>query len=171
MWDLPWCNIWSSDNPVEVLNEHLSLLVGCYVPTKVICVRNKDKPWFDDLCRRAFDLKQEAHLRWTRDHSWVNWKEFVRCQVRANEVYSDAKHQFIVRNIDVLMNIQPLISAGPLLSPLCSARVRHYLPWSVQVGDWCVSRLERLISCPIISTASSPGSLLICWSLAICLLV
>ena len=45
---LPWCNIWLSDNPVEVLNEHLSLLVGRYVPTKVIRVQNKDKPWFDD---------------------------------------------------------------------------------------------------------------------------
>ena len=57
MWDLPWRNILSSDNPVEVLNEHLSLLMGRYVPTKIIRVRNKDKPWFDDLCRRVFDLK------------------------------------------------------------------------------------------------------------------
>ena len=71
MWDLPWRNIWSFDNPVEVLNEHLSLLVGRYVPTKIICVRNKDKPWFDDQCRRAFDLKHEAHLRWTHDRSRV----------------------------------------------------------------------------------------------------
>ena len=55
--DLPWHNIWSADNPVEVLNGHLSLLVGRYVPTKVIRVRNKDKPWFDVQCRRAFDLK------------------------------------------------------------------------------------------------------------------
>ena len=70
MWDLPWRNIWSSDNPVEVLNEHLSLLVGRYAP-KIIRVRNKDKPWFDYQCRRAFDLKQEAHLRWTRDRSRV----------------------------------------------------------------------------------------------------
>ena len=29
--ELPWRNIWLSDNPVEVLNEHLSLLVGRYV--------------------------------------------------------------------------------------------------------------------------------------------
>ena len=36
MRDLPWRNIWSSDNPVEVLNEHLSLLVGRYVPTSVV---------------------------------------------------------------------------------------------------------------------------------------
>ena len=66
MWDLPWLNIWSSDNPVEVLNEHLSPLVGRFVPTKIIRVRNKDKPSFNDECGRAFDLKQEAHLQWTR---------------------------------------------------------------------------------------------------------
>ena len=45
-------NIGLSDSAVVVLNEHLSLLVGRYVPTKVIRVHNKDKPWFDDQCRR-----------------------------------------------------------------------------------------------------------------------
>ena len=61
-----------SDNPVAVLNEHLSLLVGCYVPTKVIHVCHKDKPWFDDQCKHAFGLKQWARLQWTRDRSRVN---------------------------------------------------------------------------------------------------
>ena len=42
--DLPWHNIWLDDNPVEVLNKHLSLLVGRYVSTKVILVLNKNKP-------------------------------------------------------------------------------------------------------------------------------
>ena len=55
--ELPWRNIWLSDNLAEVLNEHLSLLVGRYVPTKVISVCNKDKPWFDDQCMHAFGLK------------------------------------------------------------------------------------------------------------------
>ena len=32
--DLPWRNIWLADNPVEDLSEHLSMLVGRYVPTK-----------------------------------------------------------------------------------------------------------------------------------------
>ena len=104
--ELPWCNIWLSDNPIEVLNKHLSLLVGRYVPTKVLRERNKDKPWFHDQFRHAFNLKQEAHLRWTRDRSRVNWEEFVRCQVRANETYSEAKRQFSDRNRDVLMNVQ-----------------------------------------------------------------
>ena len=48
---------------------HLSLLVKRFVPTKVIRVRNKDKPWFNDDCRLAFDIKQGADLRWTRDRS------------------------------------------------------------------------------------------------------
>ena len=106
MRELPWLNIWLSDNPVEVSNEHLSLLVGRYVKTKVIRVRNKDKPWFNNKCRHAFGLKQEAHLRWTRDRSRVNWEEFVQCQVRANETYSEAKIRFSDRNRDVLMNVQ-----------------------------------------------------------------
>ena len=53
MQDLSWRNIWSADNPAEVLNENLLLLVGRFVPTKIILVRNKDKPWFDDQCRHA----------------------------------------------------------------------------------------------------------------------
>ena len=103
---MPWRNIWLSDNPVEVLNEHLSLLVKSYVPTKVIRVCNKDKPWFNDQCRHAFGLKQEAHLRWTRDLSRVNWEEFICYHVRPNETYSEAKRQFSDRNRDVFMNVQ-----------------------------------------------------------------
>ena len=72
----------------------------------VIRVRNKIKPWFDYQCRHTSGLKQEAHLRWTRDRSPVNWEEFVHYQVRANETYSEAKRQFSDRNRDVLMNVQ-----------------------------------------------------------------
>ena len=63
-------------------------MVGHYVPTKVMSVHNNYKPWFDDQCRHAFGLKHEAHLRWTHDHSRINWEEFARCQVRVNVTYS-----------------------------------------------------------------------------------
>ena len=69
-------------------------------------MRNKDQPWFDDQCRHAFGLKQEVHLRWTRDCSRVNWEVFVRCQVRANETFSEVKRQFSDIDRDVLMNVQ-----------------------------------------------------------------
>ena len=167
MRDLPWRNIWLADNPVEVLNEHLSLLVVRHVPTKIIRVRNKDKPWFDYQCRHGFGLKQEAHLRWTRDLSRVNWKEFVHCHVRANETYSEAKRLFSDRNFDVFMNVH---SPHKWWSTLESAVFgsSSSLPLLVsEGGDWCVSRLVKLICCRIILTASSPGRLLICRSLAI----
>ena len=41
---LPWRSIWSADNPVERLNVHIFLLVERFIQTKVIRVRNKDKP-------------------------------------------------------------------------------------------------------------------------------
>ena len=134
-------------------------------------MRNKDKPWFDDQCRNAFSLKQEAHLPWTRNRSRVNWEELVRCQVIANETYSDPKRQFSDINRDVLMNVQSphkwwhtlksaVFGSSSSLPPLVSGEV-----------DWCVSRLVRLICCRIILTASSPGRLLIYRSLVIYLLV
>ena len=134
-------------------------------------MRNKDKPWFDDQYGHASGLRQEAHPLWTRDCSRVNWEEFVRCQVRANEIYSEAKRQFSDRYRDVLMNVHFPHKWWPLLSLRCSARVRHCLRSLVRVVDWCFSRLVRLIGCRIILTASSPRRLLICRSLIIHLLV
>ena len=85
---------------------HLSLLVELFVPTKVIRVSNKDKPWFNDECRLAVGIKQGTHLRWTCDCSRVNWDELVHYHRRANAVYDEAIHQFSVRSRDVLMNAQ-----------------------------------------------------------------
>ena len=78
---VPWQSICSADNPVERLNVHLSLLVEHFVPTKVTHVCKKDKPLFNDDCRFAFDIKQRAHLRWTRDCSLVNRDEFVHTRL------------------------------------------------------------------------------------------
>ena len=145
-----WLNI--CDNPV---NKHLFLLVGRYVPTKGILMRNKNKPWFDDQCNHAFGLNQEAHLRWTRVRSRVSCEEFVRCQV---EQMKPTRRQSVSLVTDTglfLRMSSPLISGGPLLSPRCSALVRHCL-LLVKVVDWCVGLSVRLTCCRIILTASSP---------------
>ena len=127
---------------------------------------NKNGPWFDDQCRHAFRLKQEAHLRWTRDRSLFNWEEFVRCQVRANVTYSEAKRQFSARNRDVMNAQSPhkwwstfnsaVFGLSSLLPPLIGGGGRLVCE-SVVKAD-----LLR-----IILTASSPRSLLICRSVAI----
>ena len=102
-------------------------------------MRNTDKPWFDDQCRHDFGLKQEAHLRWTRDRSRVNWEEFVHCQVRANETYSEAKRQFGARNMDVLMNAQsPHKWWSTLKSAVFGSRLSSSLPPLVGGGGGLV---------------------------------
>ena len=87
------------------MKEYIYLLVGRYVLTKVIHVRNMDKHWFDDQCRHAFGLNQEVRLRWILDHFWVNWEEFVHCQEIANETYSEDQCEFSDRNKDILMKV------------------------------------------------------------------
>ena len=75
-----------------------------YQPRSSICVRRKTLG-FDDQCRQSYGLKQEAHLLWTSDSSWVNWEESVHCQVKANQTYSEAKRQFSDRNRAVLISV------------------------------------------------------------------
>ena len=101
IFELPWRYIWSAYNQIERLNVHLSLLVERFVTTKMIRECNKDKPWFNGDCRRVFNLKQEAHLRWTHDCSRANWDELVHYQRRANEAHGEAGHELSVRSRDV----------------------------------------------------------------------
>ena len=133
-------------------------------------MRNKDKPWFDNQCRHAFGLKQEAHLRWTRDRSRVNWEEFVRCQVRANEIYSEAKRQFSDRNRDVLMNVQSPYKWWSTLESEVFGSSSSLPPLVSEGGGLVCKSVVRLICCQIIFTASSPGRLLIYRSIVIHLL-
>ena len=65
-----------------------------------------DDSWLNDDCWLVFDIKQGAHLQWTRGRSRVNCDEFVHYQRRANAVYAEAMAQFSVRSRDVLMNSQ-----------------------------------------------------------------
>ena len=141
---LNWRSIGSADNPVEWLNVHLSLLVECFVLAKVIRVRNKDKPWFNDDCRRVFDLKKEAHLRWTRDRSRVNWDEFVHYQRRANAVYAEAMRQFSIRTLGVLMNAQcPRKWWSTLKSAVFGSSSDSSLPLLIRAGGRLVCEFVR----------------------------
>ena len=107
---------------------------------------------------------QEAHLR-------VNLEEFVRCQVRANETYSEAKHKFSVRNIDVLMNVQSPHKWWSTLKS-CVFGSSSSLPPLVGPGGGPVC--ESVGKADLLSDhfdSKKSRSLLICWSLSIRLLV
>ena len=61
--ELPWRNIWLSDIPVEVLNEHFSLLVGRYVqPRSSVCVTRINLGLM--INAGMLFASSRAHLRW-----------------------------------------------------------------------------------------------------------
>ena len=151
MQNLPCRNIWSADKPVEVLNEHLLLLVGRFVPTNFIRVSNKVKHWFDGpVIALGLSVKSLSVVKW----------ELMRPTQRPSASLVPETWMF-------LWMPSLLISGGPLLSLLCTAWVRHCRPLLVEAVDWCSSRLPKLICSRIILMPSSPGRLLICRSLAI----
>ena len=95
MQDLPWRNILSYDNPAEdLMSIWLDVMSRPRLSIRATWISN----WFHDQFRRAFRLKLEAHPRWTRDFSRVNWEEFVCCQWELIILSA--------RNRDVLMNDQ-----------------------------------------------------------------
>ena len=136
-------------------------------------MRNKDKPWVNDDCRLAFDIKQGAHLRWTRDRSRDNWDEFVHYQRKANAVYAEAMRQFSVRSWDVLMNAQcPHKWWSTLKSAVFGSSSDSSLPPLIGAGGGLVCESAgRQICCRPILMESSPGIQSICHPLAIRLLV
>ena len=116
---------------------------------------------------KTADPKQEADLWWTHDRFRVNWEEFVCCQVRAMKPTQRPNVCLAPETGMFSWMACLLISGGPLWSLLCLAWVCHCHRLLVEVVDWCVSRLAKLISCWIILMATNPKSLFICYSLAI----
>ena len=111
--DPPRRNIWSADNHVTVLTRICCCWLDVlFQPTSSILATTISIGLTINAGTLNFGIKQEALLRRTRDLSWINWEEFVHCQVKAIEYYSQAKHQF---------RVSLLISGCPLLSLLCWA--------------------------------------------------
>ena len=108
-----------------------------------------------------------GHLRWTRDRSQVNWEEFLRCQMRANETFKESKYQFNVRNRAVLTNDKFPHKWWSTLKPALFGMSSSLNPLAGGGGGLVYEPLVRPICFLIILMVSSLGRLLICRSLAI----
>ena len=61
-----WSTIFNSNDPVSALNTCLIEILRRRVPSKIIKSRLKDKAWFDNDCKRAYNDKQAAYHLWRR---------------------------------------------------------------------------------------------------------
>ena len=79
----------------------IELLVDSFIPTKVIIVYNKVKPWFNDWFNDDFNFWTTSRMRLIFGGQTLgNWDEFVQYQRWANKVL----YWGMFRNRDVLMN-------------------------------------------------------------------
>ena len=91
--------------------------------------------------------------------------------MRANETYSEAERQFSESNRAVLVIVESPNKWWFSLKSAVYGTSSSFPPLVSEGGRLVSESLVRLICCRIILTASSPGRLLICRSLAINLLV
>ena len=120
--------------------------------------------WF--TCSNACQFLVKSSNR-----SQVNKEEHVRCQVRANETYSEAKRQFSSRNMDVVMNAQsPHKSWSTLKSAVFSLSLSlpltdcwwrwwtgvriGWLGWSALGSFWCQADQRVYCSAPHLPSVS-----------------
>ena len=118
--------------------ERTSLHAGWTLCIRIIRVPNKDKPWFDDQYRRAFGLlKQEAHLRWTRDRYQVTGKSLLSDKWKLMKPTQRPSMSLVTDTGMFLLMPSPLINGGTFFSLQCSYRVRHCPGLLVGGVDWC----------------------------------
>ena len=86
--------MFGSDEKIDALNSILISIIDRRIPTKVIKSKFKDRVWFNDDCRQAYNDKQTAYKLWSRNRSQLSWDNFVRVRSEANIVYAAAEADY-----------------------------------------------------------------------------
>ena len=92
--NIRWSGIFHDPNPMDKLNTELVGIVNRRVPTKIIRSRLRDKVWFNDDCRVAFQDKQTAYNLWSRNRSRLLWEDYVRVRDHAQSVNEAARRVY-----------------------------------------------------------------------------
>ena len=103
---LDWHSMYVSDAPIEMLEAAVHEIIEARVPRVNMRLRNRDRPWFDDACRRAFDHKQACYHRWCRDRSQLSYNAFLEAQRTAKRIYEQAEFRHLTDSRHRLMETQ-----------------------------------------------------------------
>ena len=87
---LNWPHYYHQDDPIEPLSNIIVEILDRRIPSRVVTFRNKDKAWFNNVCKRAYLEKQEAYNLWKRNRSDLTWNSYVQLRFAAQEVYAFA---------------------------------------------------------------------------------
>ena len=67
-------------------------------------MRSQDKPWFDDSCRRAYQLKQEAYRSWRRSLLHHDYQRFLELRRQSKEIYATAEQDHRARARETMLS-------------------------------------------------------------------
>ena len=91
---ITWPDILQNNSPVDRLNSILSDIISRFIPSKIIKFRSRDRPWFSEACRAAYQRKQEAFHRWARHRTPDHWEEYRRARNYASRTCNLAENEY-----------------------------------------------------------------------------
>ena len=92
--NMNWNSIFHCESPISNLNQQLMRLCEKHIPKKTLKFREKDKPWFNDECRRVLQLKQTAFGVWRRHRTQENYEIFKNVRQQASRTYANAERSY-----------------------------------------------------------------------------
>ena len=101
---IAWPDILHNESPVERLNVILCDIINRFIPSKIIKFRTKDRPWFTEACRVAYQRKQQAFHRWSRDRTPDHWEDYRRARNHASRTCNLAENAYNIHIREKLAN-------------------------------------------------------------------
>ena len=89
-----WPDIYHHADSIGFLTDVCTKIIDKHIPFRIIHFRTKDKAWFNDECKRAYQEKQEAYQFWRRNRSDLTWNNYTRLRAIAQEVYTSAEKEY-----------------------------------------------------------------------------
>ena len=86
-----WREIVTHASPADQFNSAVSTIISRFVPSKVIKLRSRDRPWFNENCRAAYHRKQTAFHRWTRNRTAEHWEAYRVARNAATVIFNRAE--------------------------------------------------------------------------------
>ena len=146
------------------MNEDLSLLFRRFVPTEVIRMHIKDKPWFNHDWRYAFEFKWRLIVgglrRWSRETSSVELTGMSLSAGRLRLMRSMIRRgiSFCAKTWMFWWTLSDSTSGGPLeVTCVWLVFIFSSSHWCESTVDWSARRLVKQICCQISLTVSNPG--------------
>ena len=108
-WDICF-NVANTDHACNIWNESFLNIARTYIPNKVVKIRTKDKPWFNNKLRKLLRQKNKMHKNAKYTNSVVDWEHFRECRNKYTEHLRSSEKNYknlLANKLNINTNINP----------------------------------------------------------------